>query len=606
MLARDQVIKRVKDFKAKFGVQDEQDENVVATLHLMNTHEMDLHAAQDHTSRGSSDHGIDAWHFDTTSSCLTIYQSKLSNSKAMALKGFEGLLSACEWLAELLETSTLSAPPTNGGIYNLVQCIASSQSTIRNVRCLLISPFDENELDDEEEFARTRADMGRSALYKLLKARDGKLDIGAEQYNFARSGVVPPTSYALEVKETTTLTVDKKVRLDLVLVTLYSLIELFRRRGTLIFEKNVRLYLTTKEAKARLEHPMEETLEQICTSKVDPHSFPFYHVGMTISADASDLQDGKLMLDAPYIINGCQTVNIARRYLDKLEKAKSLDKIARFKLIPVVAKVVTRASSAQLREIANCNNRQNPIEPWQLFSNDPIHGEIEVALKDAGVFYERQKGRFDAEFVQLRGYQTYPNTNNTYVTVVGLGQIICLCRRQFQMAAKPSEIFTNKEKHDSVFTTDVAENPADIIWAFNAHKAVKRALQNYLSKPTQDNEQTHRIFDKPIVKQAMHFIAMMHLYQRKSDLSAMFTATLNKKAAQSLIDEAESCYRSVVKKMKDFYLSTSKTLSVEVSWTKLEAFLIRLCTDAGLDYEGPAPFTSKRIDWISEPAAETA
>jgi hypothetical protein len=74
----------------------------------------------------------------------------------------------------------------------------------------------------------------------------------------------------------------------------------------------------------------------------------------------------------------------------------------------------------------------------------------------------------------------YQASNGTFVTVLGLGQLISLCRRQMQLAAKPSEIFVNKESHDAVFTKSVAERPHDIIWAFNAHKAVKRAFQKYL------------------------------------------------------------------------------------------------------------------------------
>jgi hypothetical protein len=87
MLARDDIVTRAKEFKAKHGVMDEQDENVVATLYLMTAHDMDLHAAQDHTSRSGNDHGIDAWQYDPLSNTLTLYQSKLTTSKAMALKG---------------------------------------------------------------------------------------------------------------------------------------------------------------------------------------------------------------------------------------------------------------------------------------------------------------------------------------------------------------------------------------------------------------------------------------------------------------------------------------------------------------------------------------
>jgi hypothetical protein len=432
------------------------------------------------------------------------------------------------------------------------------------------------------------------------------LDVRVEQYKFDGVGVVPPASYTVAVTEATSLCMDAKVHLYVVLTSLHSLIDLFRRRGNLIFEKNVRLYLNTKEAKARLEHPMEETLEQICSGSLDPNVFPFYHVGVTLAAFACDRLNGNLSLDAPCIINGCQTVNIASRYLSKLEKSKASEKIERFKSIQVITKVVTRASDAQLREIANCNNRQNPIEAWQLFSNDRVHVEIEASLRDVGVFYERQKGRFEAEITHLNALQTYRNTNGAYVSVVGLGQVICLCRRQVQLAAKPSEIFVNKEHHDSVFTKDIPEHPHDIIWSFNAHKAVKRALQKYLLLPTLDNEQTHRMFKKPIVTQTMHYIAMMDLYQRKRAMSTEFIYRLNKNAAPTLVDEASACYRSVVKKTKDFYLAESKNLEVEVSWKKLEGFLVTLCTQIGLDSEGTMPFTESATDWDAEHQEEEA
>jgi len=600
MLSREQVVKRVREFKAKQGVLDEQDEIVVATLHLMNTRDLDLHAAQEHTSRGGNDHGIDAWHYDPATATLTLYQSKLSTSKIIALKGFEGLTNACRWLADLLKKAELDVPATNRGILNLARCLADTHESVRNVVCVLISPFDANELDDSDDFAFARTDIAKSALYGLLKERGGSLDVRVEQYKFSGTGVVPPASYTVAVRENTSLSVDGKVNLLVVFASLHSLIDLFRRLGNLVFEKNVRLYLSTKEAKARLEYPLEETLEQICSGLLDLNIFPFYHVGMTIAATGCARVNGSLSLDAPYIINGCQTVNIASRYLAKLEKAKASEKIERFRSIQVIAKVVTRASNAQLREIANCNNRQNPIEPWQLFSNDPIHVEVEASLKDVGVFYERQRGRFEAEIIRLSAHQTYRNTNNTYVTVEGLGQVICLCRRQIAFAAKQSEIFVNKERHDAVFTKDIPEHPHDIIWSFNAHKAVKRALQNYLSLPTLDNEQTHRIFNKPIVKQTMHYVAMLELYQRKRAVSTEFVSSLNKIAPPTLVDEAEACYRSVVKKTKDFYLAESKNLEVEVSWRKIEGFLVTLCTQTGLDFEGAMPFTERAADWDIE------
>jgi hypothetical protein len=172
-----------------------------------------------------------------------------------------------------------------------------------------------------------------------------------------------------------------------------------------------------------------------------------------------------------------------------------------------------------------------------------------------------------------------------------------MCRRQLQLAAKPSEIFVNKDRHDGVFSQDVPERPRDIIWACNAYKAVKRGLQKYLRLPVNDNDQTHAIFVKPIVKQSMHFIAMMDLYQRRQDISAQYIYGLNKKAAGGLVEESEKFFKFVVKKTKEFYLSESKNLETEVSGKKMDAFLTSLCVQLGLDSDGAMPFTANAYEW---------
>ena len=60
---------------------------------------------------------------------------------------------------------------------------------------------------------------------------------------------------------------------------------------------------------------------------------------------------------------------------------------------------------------------------------------------------------------------------------------------------------------------------------------------------------------------------------------------------------AESFYRNLVAKTKQWYLAESQELKVEVAGKKLEAFMIQTCSDLGLDSEGPMPFTAKAIDW---------
>jgi hypothetical protein len=46
-----------------------------------------------------------------------------------------------------------------------------------------------------------------------------------------------------------------------------------------------------------------------------------------------------------------------------------------------------------------------------------------------------------------------------------------------------------------------------------------------------------------------------------------------------------------------WHLSDSQQLKVEVSSKKLAGFVVKACSDLGLESEGPMPFTEKAIDW---------
>ena len=181
-----------------------------------------------------------------------------------------------------------------------------------------------------------------------------------------------------------------------------------------------------------------------------------------------------------------------------------------FKEIQVIAKVVVGVSEDELKEITNANNRQNPIENWQLFSNDSIHVAIESSLKEKGVFYERQKGKFDSVMKIVDNVKNYPNTNGTYIKVEQLGQIISLARKELQYAAKLSLIFDHKKNHDFIFEPKIDRFPNDIIFCINTLKSLTRGLSNYLLLPTHaENNYTQLIFGRPIVKINVFYLGLI-------------------------------------------------------------------------------------------------
>jgi hypothetical protein len=603
MLRKEDCQKVIRNFRAKHGL-DTMDENIIATIHLMNTHGLDVHAALDQSSRSGNDHGADAWYYNDSSNELHIYQSKLTESKAFTIRGLNDLDSARQWIEQIIIFGTVdSVPNENHCLFNLYTKLGMIRGSIKKIRFNLISLFDRNEIEDSSEYQEFEKELVKSKLNNHMhQVLGGKLLLDACEFNLEYSVASGIKVYPINKIPNARIDLRRKAHLDLAYISLDSLIQLYRQRGDVLFDKNVRLSLIgTKEARERLVHPMEDTLDSITSGKLSPNIFPFYHIGITISATSASNEDSSLLnLEAPSIINGCQTITIANEYLKRLERQKNDSAIDLFKQIKVIAKVVVGTTNEELKEITNSNNRQNPIENWQLFSNEPIHIDIEATLKDIGIFYERQKGKFDSLMKNADNAKYYSATNRTYVRIVDLAQIIALSRQNLQWAAKPSEIFLNKENHDKIFDKTILLNPRDIIFIFNLFKAIRRGLVNYLDIPSQANSNAPVIFNKPIVRAHVYYLTLLQFYQKENkwQLRYDFSRNLTKIASPTIVDETESFYQRIITKTRNWYTEESKSLIVEVSKRKLDEFFANLATEFGVEtIDGATPFSDKAIDW---------
>jgi hypothetical protein len=603
MIPKDECLKSVKSFRAKQGIEA-SDENVIATIHLMNTHGVDLSAALDQSSRSGNDHGVDAWYYDDGKKELSVYQSKLTESRAAALRGLGDLDSARQWMEGVIIEGVVAAVPNdNHCLFNLYTALSKAKDSIRKINFLLISPFDKNELEDSSEYDEFQKTLIKSRLNEFIRQnRSGKITLELSGYNLETALPEKIKTYPITKLPESQVDLRRNAHLDLAYVSLNGLVQLYRQRGNILFDKNVRLSLMgTKEAKERLVHPLEDTLDRITSGELSPNIFPFYHIGVTVAASASTAEDGGLLnLEAPSIINGCQTISIANEYLRRLERANNEEALARFKQIRVIAKVVVGTTNEELKEITNANNRQNPIENWQLFSNEPIHIEIEMTLKDCGVFYERQKGKFDSVMKNADNAKYYFNTNGAYIKVVDLGQVIASAKGQLKWAAKPSDIFLNKENHDRVFDRSIPKHPRDIVFCSNLQKAIRRGLYVYLEQPTYANSNAQKIFNRPMVRANLSRLALLYFYQNenKETVRANYSTQLLKIASMTLVDEMQTFYLKVVAKTKNWYTEESKGLSVEVSTKSMDSFFAGLETELGIDStEGAIPFTARAIDW---------
>ena len=604
MIPKEDCLNAIKAFRAKLGIET-TDESLIATIHLMNTHGMDLHAALDQSSRSANDNGIHAWYCDEAKGDLFIYRSKLTESRSAALRGLEDLDEARQWIEKLL-TNGAAAPIPNDNhcLFNLSASLTRAGQPVCQINFHVISPFERKELEDLPDIDGLQKVFIKSKLNEFIRReRDGKLSLNLTQYNLETSLPEKIKTYPLTTLPDSRIELRKDAYLDLSYVPLFSLVDLYRQRGTVLFDKNVRLSLiSTKEAKERLVNPLEATLDKITSGELSPNIFPFYHIGVTIAASASTTEsDGHLSLEAPSIINGCQTITIANEYLRRLEKStQNEEALQRFKQIKVIAKVVVGTTNEELKEITNANNRQNPIDNWQLFSNEPIHIEIEQVLKENGVFYERQKGKFDSVVKNADNAKFYFNTRGAYIKVADLGQVVALAKRLLQWAAKPSDIFLNKQNHDKIFDRTIPNRYRDAIFCTNLYKAIKRGLHVYLEQPTHANSNAPQIFAKNMVRAHLFHLALLYFYQNpnKDTLRALYSTQLLKIASMTLVDEMQTFYAKVISKTKNWYNDESNALSTEVPKRSMDMFFRGLESELGIDSDRAAmPFSSRGIDW---------
>jgi hypothetical protein len=601
MIKKEICVKKIREFKIKHSI-DASEENIITTMHLMNEHGLEHNAAKDQSSRSANDHGIDGWFYKEHSNELIIYQSKLSESRALVMNGLNDLIRGATWIEDVIVDGRVEKIPVdNHMLYGLFTKLSQKRELVQKVAFVLLSVFDENELEDDEQFEKFTHAISKSRLNAYISdIRDGKIQVRFQQFSLDTTVPRKMKQYEIQTLQNSRISLRSESFLQLSYVSLISLIELYRQRGDVLFDKNVRLSLLhTKEIKGRLLHPLFDTLDAICDGSLSSSIFPFYHIGVTISATKGE--EGKDLLftmESPSVINGCQTITLAHEYLKKIESEADLEfksmKLARFNQIQVIVKVVVGVSEDELKEITNANNRQNPIENWQLFSNDAIHVAIETSLKEKGIFYERQKGKFDSVMKVTDNIKTYSNTNGTFIKIEQLGQIMALARKELQFAAKPSLIFEHKKNHDIIFDPRIDRYPNDMVFCVNTLRALTRGLSNYLLIPSHaENSYTQLIYSRPIVKINVFFLGLMYFYQNERlDCYSYHSVYLSKKANAIFVDSVEDKFLpKVFTKIKNWYLEQSKNLTTEVSNKKMDAYFKDLFLELKLDEYGRKPFS---------------
>ncbi len=173
-----------------------------------------------------------------------------------------------------------------------------------------------------------------------------------------------------------------------------SLKDFQRKTGSLdqIYEKNVRQFLGGRR---KVNKGIADTLER------EPEKFGLYNNGITVVVSNYDRDDseGQVLMNDPYIVNGCQTTRTIWQVLDskvnaggtgsstELESWK--EKVARGGL---VVKIV-RSDEAELPKITRFTNSQNQVKEQDFMALDQgFRAWADDMKSDYNIFLEIQRG----------------------------------------------------------------------------------------------------------------------------------------------------------------------------------------------------------------------
>ena len=177
-------------------------------------------------------------------------------------------------------------------------------------------------------------------------------------------------------------------------IRLVDLDEMYREMGQRFFERNIRAALSEDEA---VNRSVQQSLNRIVVDgKDDAKVFAFNHNGVTLSAEALSPTDSRLKITEPRLLNGAQTVTTFSRFVKANEGNKSfLERRAVLEQVRVVCRIITGAAPEFVTAVTINNNRQNPVDPWNLHANDMIQLELQDKFRDdLGIYYERQERAF--------------------------------------------------------------------------------------------------------------------------------------------------------------------------------------------------------------------
>jgi hypothetical protein len=468
-------------FKANSKMGSHRRDDSFAMLYLKNAFGLTEAQLESQISHGPNSMGVDAWHFDETKRNLYLFQFKWNEDHSsfrdslhdLSHKGIESIFG--------------DGHPSEQFLLKLKSVINENRSIIDQVMLHFVfngdaveagsSPVISNLIEELEgkKYIIDEFFSGRPVRLILEFRSNQNSEVGGVVRN------VKTHKYQIDFNRSIASETPAGEEMQIGFIKLADLLRMHREMGPRFFDKNIRSGLSSEKSTNK---SLQKTLQQIIIQeKISPEAFLFWHNGVTIAAEQLEIRQGAAYITEPRLLNGAQTVTSLARFVAANEKNEDFQaNLHLLDRIRVIGKVVSSADDDFVSSVTICNNRQNPVEPWNLRANDQIQLELQEKLRhDLKIFYERQEGAFsnlsDDDFDELGV------SDAKAIELKRLAQTILAAQGEVDKISRMRDVFEGENLYRSTFKERYLKSDArKILIAYKIQFRLSAVIRDIVEK----------------------------------------------------------------------------------------------------------------------------
>lgn len=454
-------------------------EDYFPILYLMNKFKCDIKEIRHNVAFGNNDYGVDAFYLDKGSKNLYLYQFKWSEDHnlfkesldRLSTDGFQIIFGDPYYKDKNEMLNHLKA--------ELFEC----QSLIERIYVEFIFKGDAEAAENAAGLQLRREDLEKKKYLIDQFFKRHQVDLVIEFLSDIKKPPRPPLQYThvVSARNFATLHTSENDRhLHIGFIPLADLYNIYVSLGQRFFDRNIRAGLSPDNPPNK---KIREALRDIVIRKtVSPELFVFNHNGITLAAEKVDFNDGNLTLHSPNLLNGAQTISSYHRFIEENANNQVLKQNQDIlNQIYVLAKVVEcdlNKDSDFVTTVTISNNRQNPVDPWNLRANDKIQCDLQDKLKEESkIFYSRQENAF-SNYSESELQDIGIDEISKDIRIKPLAQTFLAIQGEVDKMSRLTEIFENQNYYGSTFRESYLHSDSrKIILCYKVHYMLSGSMK---------------------------------------------------------------------------------------------------------------------------------